>query len=121
MTIEYDYIIEDDILKVTTQGQDDNLEEVMNYFDELIEIAKTHNCFKVLCDERNLAYTIPVFDTFQLAEYASRQIKGYHKIAIICNNKYIKDRKFYETVSSNRGISILVSIDYNASLEWLLT
>jgi hypothetical protein len=119
MAISYQYIIEGNVLKIATSGKDDSLEQVENYAIEVLGLSIQNKCTKILCDERNLDYTLSMIDTYSLAEKASQEAADLHKIAIVCKEKYLEDGKFFETVSSNRGLSILVTSNIDQAKEWL--
>ena len=119
MAINYTLSIEDKTLKVVATGKDDNLQDVKNYSQAVIEEAIKHQCNFVFCDERNLEYSLSMIDTYRLAEEASKKAKRTARIAIVCNEKYIEEGKFYETVASNRGVRVLVTSDYELAVSWL--
>jgi hypothetical protein len=119
MAIEYQIENQDTFLHVVAKGQDDSLDEVLAYFGAIVEASLQHESHKILCDEREVAYTISVFDTFQLAETASKYAPKLVKVAIVCDPRYLESGKFYETVASNRGLSVLVTSNYTEAVEWL--
>lgn len=119
MAINYTFSIEDKTLKVVATGKDDNLQEVKNYSQAVIDEAIKNECDFVFCDERNLEYSLSMIDTYRLAEEASKKVKRTARIAIVCNEKYIEDGKFYETVVSNRGLRVVVTSNYDMAISWL--
>lgn len=119
MAINYEYKIEQKTLKVLSKGKDEDLKEVENYAREILEIALKNDCTMVLCDERQLEYSLSVLDTYTLAEGASKEARALRKIAIVCNKKFLEYGKFYETVSQNRGLVVLATSDYDQATEWL--
>ena len=119
MSISYQIENQEKYLKVLTSGKDDSLEEVIAYAMEVVNAAIQFNCRKILCDERELEYSISVIDTYQLAEIASQYAFTLTKIAIVCDTKFLESGKFYETVASNRGLCVRVTSNYEDAIEWL--
>ena len=119
MAIHYQTELEGKLLKVATSGEDENLEEVIAYANDIIDRAVKGNCTRVVCDERNLIWKLSTFDTFQLAENTSLKAPRIAKIAIVCNSRYVEEGRFYETVATNRGLVIRVLSDYDEALKWL--
>lgn len=119
MAIHFDYSIENNTLKVIPYGKDESLEDAMNYGFQILKLSIENQCTKVFCDERNLEYSISVLDTYQLAETASKEARNLIKIAIVCDEKYLEDGNFYETVARNRGLNVLATPDYNQAKDWL--
>lgn len=119
MTIVYHINSNGDLLYVKASGKDDNLDEVMSYNQAVIGAALNNKSKKVLCDERDLIYTISTFDTYNLAEQAATYARYLVRIAIVCSEQSLPDGKFYETVSRNRGLKVLVTSNYDEALSWL--
>ena len=107
-------------LKVVTKGNDESMEEVLRYAGSILTSAIEFQSRKILCDERNLVYEISTLDTYLLAEKAAKHSKHLIKIAIVCKTEYLKDGKFYETVASNRGLTVRVTSDIDEAEKWLL-
>lgn len=119
MTIEYTYNISDNVLYVNTRGIDRDLLEVQNYGAEIIGICKKHHINRVLADERDLEYTIGVIDTFQLAEYYSRELPQLARVAVVASYKSLDDAQFWETAAVNRGLNVKVFISYEEAKQWI--
>ncbi len=119
MAIKYQIESRDSLLTVKAEGIDDNLQDVLSYANAVMESAVRHASKKILCDERGLEYAISMIDTYMLAEEASKFAVNCAKIAIICQEKYLKDARFYETVAANRGLIVRVTADYNNAIDWL--
>jgi len=119
MAIHYQTEVHGNLLKVITTGEDESLEEVMDYAHTIINEAVKAGIIKVLCDERNLIWKLSTFDTFQLAEDTSMLAPKVAKIAIVCNAKYVEEGRFYETVATNRGLTIRVLSDIDEAERWL--
>lgn len=119
MSIKFEISNGEDYLKVIAKGKDDDQSDVKNYTDAVVRAILDFKCKKVLCDERELQYNISVSDTFQLAEYVSRYSDQIVKIAIVCNIKFFDDAKFYETVTTNRGMQIKIFTNIEEAESWL--
>lgn len=119
MAIQYSIEVQGTLLKVVSKGKDENLQEVLDYAHAIIGAALEFKCKKVLCDERKLQYKLSTLDTYKLAEEASVYSKHTTRIAIVCGVKYLKNGLFYETVASNRGLTVHVTADYDEAADWL--
>lgn len=119
MAISFQIKSEERFLKVVAKGKDDDLNQVLDYSNAVIEAAIQNNSKKILCDERELEYSISITDTYQLAEAASLYASSLSKIAIVCDPKYLVDGKFYETVASNRGLFVRVTANFEEAVDWL--
>jgi len=120
MSIEYQIFNLDNYLKVVTKGKDDNSSDVKTYMDAIIQAVKDFKSKHVLCDERELQYSLSITDTYQLGEYISQHSSHLTKVAIVCNSKYVDDARFYETVATNRGMQIKVHTNIEEAEIWLL-
>lgn len=119
MAIHYKMELEGDLLNVETSGFDESLEEVQQYGMDIIDACRRGNHTHVLCDERNLEYRLSTFDTYQSAEFMAAQIPRLAKAAVVCNEKFINDAKFWETVAVNRGLVVRVFKDIDSARLWL--
>jgi len=119
MAISFDFEVQQNLLKVVTYGEDEHLKEAENYARKVLETCLVNGCNKVLCDERKLEYSLSVMDTYALAEGASIEARSIKKIAIVCQEKYLEDGKFYETVSKNRGLTVMVTSDLGQANDWI--
>lgn len=119
MSIDYKIKYHNGILKITTKGTDENLEEVFEYANAIIESAFKHQSRLILCDERELEYKLTTLDTYKLAEYASSYSNHIVKIVIVCNPQCLPEGKFYETVTTNRGLKVRVTTDIDEAEKWL--
>ncbi len=119
MSIQYVLKPESDLLTVKTRGFDENLQEVEQYGLAILEACQEGNYSRVLCDETELEYRLGTLDTYQsavfLASYAPRLIKA----AIVCNEKFVSDAHFWETVAANRGLTVRVFKDVESARHWL--
>jgi hypothetical protein len=119
MAITFEIEIQDEYLKVKASGTDDTYQEVLDYFNAVAEVAIKHDIKKIFCDERKVVRSLPVLDILRLGENASQHSFRMARIAIVCDARFLQDGKFYETVASNRGLSMLVTADYDEAVRWL--
>ncbi len=119
MAIEYEFCLENDLLKVTAKGEDENLEEVLEYGKAIIKKAVATDSRRILCDETELKYALSTFDTFEVAKTIAEYAPKVGRIAIICNPENIPDGKFWEDVAVNRGLTIKMCLTNEAALEFL--
>jgi len=119
MTIHYTFRDENDMLIVETSGIDESLEEVKSYGLAVIETCIKGKYSHVLCDERNLEYRLGTLDTFASAEFLAQQALKLAKFAIVCNEKFLADGHFWETVAVNRGMTVRVFKDTESARQWL--
>lgn len=96
------------------------MEDTQSYSNAVIQKALELDIQKILCDETKLKYTLSLSETYQLAEYVSKEIISIKRIAVLCNKDFLEEGQFFETVSSNRGVMIRVSTDIQSAREWLM-
>ena len=58
MAIQYSITHDNDLLEVKAWGRDDCLEDVIHYGLSIIKAAISSQCKLILCDERDLIYTL---------------------------------------------------------------
>lgn len=121
MSIQYALKSEGDLLFVKTSGFDENLQEVEGYGLAILEACKEGNYARVLCDETELEYRLGTLDTYQSAVFLASQAPRLIKAAIVCNEKFVKDAHFWETVAVNRGLTVRVFKDVETARDWLNT
>ena len=119
MSINYSIEVEDDLLRVTASGVDDNLEQVQEYGMAVIGAAIEYRVSKILCNEKDLKYLLGTFDTYESARLIAEAAPKIAQVAIVCKDDDYKDAQFWETVASNRGLHIRVFKDLATAEEWL--
>lgn len=119
MAIHYTFISGEDYLLVKASGFDENLEEVKQYGQAIIQACTAKNYTCVLCDERDLEYRLSTLDTFESARFLADRAPKLAKIAIVCNERFIRDGRFWETVAVNRGLTVRVFKDMESAYQWL--
>lgn len=119
MAIQYKFTTKDDILIVETSGEDDGLQEVLDYAEAIIEEGIRQNCTKIICDERKLIYRLSMSDTFELAKNTSLAAPKIVSTAIITLPEFKEIIEFWETVALNRGLNIKVFFSLEDALNWL--
>ncbi|HYQ71609.1 MAG TPA: hypothetical protein VET88_06740 [Gammaproteobacteria bacterium] len=95
MSINFETLVEGDLLKGRAWDTDDSLEEVQRYGMAIVAACLDGGCSKVLLDERELQYGLDVFDTYDLADYYSEQLRKLLpkviKAAIVFDPEYLKE------------------------------
>jgi hypothetical protein len=119
MAITYSMTTEENLLVVTASGFDESLEDVQQYGMAVVNACKEANMPNVLCNEINLEYRLGTLDTFKSAEFLASQAPRVGKVAIVCNEKFIADAKFWETVAVNRGLAVRAFKDLASARHWL--
>ena len=119
MAIRYEMTVEDDLLFVVASGFDVSLEEVQAYGMAVIGAAVEHQVTRILCDERELEYRLGTMDTFQAAKFLADYAPRVGRSAIVCNADSVRDARFWEDVSRNRGLQAAVFTDLPAARAWL--
>jgi hypothetical protein len=119
MPIHYSLELRGDILYVTTWGTDEDLEGVKEYASAVIQACRENNCRKVLADERALEYRLGIVDLYHLAKFYIKVVPPDAKLALIFDQKYAREIKFWETVSANRGLPFRAFTTVEAAQTWL--
>ena len=119
MAIEYDMQVEGDMLLVTARGFDESAEEVQRYGMAIVAAALQHGCTRALCIESDLEYRLGTFDIYQAASFISEPAQHVGRAAIVCNERFIEDAHFWETVATNRGVAVRVFKNEDAARRWL--
>lgn len=119
MAIRYKIKPEGNLLVVKTSGVDESLEEVEQYGMAVIKACLEGNYSRVLCDEVDLEYRLAPFDTYRSAEFIASQAPKVGRVALVCNEKFFTDARFWETVAVNRGLTVRVFKDVEAARQWL--
>lgn len=119
MAIDYILTSEDDLLIVNASGFDENLEEVLQYGMAIVNACMAGNYSRVLCNELNLEYRLSTLDTYKSAEFLARQAPKLGKVAIVFNEKFMNDARFWETVAVNRGLMVCTFKDIDSARKWL--
>ncbi len=119
MAINHTIRFENPILRIKAEGEDENLQQVIDYAESIVKSAEENKSRLILCDEQHLKYKLSTIDTFRLAEYVSSYAAQVCKIAIVCNPATLSEGQFYEAVSTNRGMSLKVFTDPEKAEFWL--
>ena len=84
MSINFSIEVEDDLLRVTATGVDDNLEQVKEYGMAVIGAAIDYGVSRVLCNEKDLSYLLGTFDTYESARLIPEAAPKIAQVAIVC-------------------------------------
>jgi hypothetical protein len=119
MAIDFTSEIQNNVLIITSSGEDETLDDVKLYAADIIETGVKSGCSKALIDERNLKYKLGTIDTFQLAEFTASNAPNIGKIAIVPNAEGVDDLSFWETVVTNRGLRVKACPTIEEAMDWL--
>jgi hypothetical protein len=119
VTIQYEIAVEDDLLVVVASGVDEDVEEVQSYGMAVIAAAVEHQVTRILCDERSLEYRLGTMDTFQAAKFVADHAPRVGRAAIVCDSRYLRDARFWEDVSRNRGLQAAMFTSLSEARAWL--
>ncbi len=119
MAIEYELRVQGDLLWVTARGKDDHVEQVKQYGMAVAAAAIANACHRILCDERQLTYSLGTFDTFDAARHIAENVSHFLKVAIVCGQSQSEDAEFWETVAVNRGLCVRVFRQLDRAQAWL--
>ena len=108
-----------DLLLVTARGVDDDLADVQAYGMAVLEAAVRHASTRVLCDERELKYSIDAVDLHEYGRFIAERAPRVVRAAIVCAADDLEDAAYFETVVVNRGLCVRVFTDVDAARAWL--
>jgi hypothetical protein len=118
MAIQYQIENTPDYLLVTASGTNVNIDEVMSYTQAIVMTAMKYNPTCVLCDGRQLQYTLSLELIRKIAEYVSFYSTDRVKVALVFDKKYLEFGEFYEAVALHHGLTMRITDDYQGALEW---
>ncbi len=119
MAISYYFTKTVDYLLVTASGEDESLNEVINYGKAIIDFALKSRASKILCDERNLIYKLNILDTFENAKTIAQLVPTLVMVAIVCDKTNMPVAHFWEDVANNRGLKVKFFIDFIEAENWI--
>ncbi len=119
MAINVIFTLDNDTLRVTASGFDEDLEGVEAYGLSVIEQCIATRCRHVLCDELGLEYRIGTYDTYEAARFIAERAPSVARIAIVTRPGQIEDARFWETVVVNRGMLARAFTSLDDAERWL--
>ena len=119
MAIDYAFAVEGDLLEVRTSGFDESADEVIAYGMAVIAAAVEHESHRVLCLEGELEYRLGTTDIYHVGSYVAAQAPRVARVALVCAPESIGDARFWEDVTSNRGLQAAVFTDEAEARRWL--
>ncbi len=119
MSIRYSMQVDGELLRVVASGKDDDLEDVNNYGAAVFAAVQSSGCRRVLCDERELQYSIETVDIYESAEFMAQQARGVAQVAIVTPAGHEEDAEFWETVAVNRGLKVRMFRRMEDAERWL--
>ena len=119
MAIRYTLPRDGNMLLVTASGFDETLEEVQAYGMAIIQTCLDDGYTRVLCDERTREYRLGTLDIYRAAEFVATYATQVVKVAIVCDQRFSADARFWEDVAINRGLTARFFKDITAARTWL--
>jgi len=112
------------MLEVRLYG-DFTLREIRETLAEFTAIIKEKKCKRILTDYREANLKLSVTGIFRMPEivvdiFSSTGINLYQLRRALITTKFLKDFKFFETVSLNRGQNARVFDNMDEARSWLL-
>lgn len=120
MGYKIDFEVRDHYLIARVKGSA-SLEGNIEFARKLIETSTVNDRKKILIDIRELTNPTGIFDAYKLSEVGASLVNGKSlKIALLHGRERKELESFFETASRNRGINIMVFMDEEKCIEWLL-
>lgn len=92
---------------------------VKEYGDEILRVARIHNCKRFLNDMREADLRLSITDLYYAsAEAMIGEFDRTWKRALIVK-ELTKEIEFYEITATNKGLIIKVFDNYDEALKWL--
>ena len=114
----------DKIIEAQFQG-DVTLHLIKEYISDIAKTVKEQNCFVVLNDMHEVTVKLSILEIYNLPKIISKIVGSQglelHKIKrAFVAPKGLKDMRFFETVTVNRGQNTRYFFDINKARDWLL-
>ena len=119
MAIDYSFAADGDLLVVRASGVDESPDEVEAYGMAVIEAAVTNASHRVLCLEGALEYRLGTLDTYRVGSSIAERAPRVARVAVVCAPASLGDARFWEDVTSNRGLRAAVFTDEAEARRWL--
>lgn len=123
MTIRYIVEERDQYLLFTGEGTEGDLDGNIIIHKMIVDACKKRNCQRVLIDDRNVVYTATASSIYSLAKhYSEMDVPRFIlRAAVLADQAYRSDNKFFENVMQNRGINLRIFYELEAAEKWLTT
>ena len=96
------------------------MENVAAYLEELARECEARNCFRVLIEEHLAGRRIETWDVYQVVTEGSARNRGkFQAMAYVDVNAEGDLMKFAETVTSNRGLPMMVLATVPEAESWI--
>lgn len=86
----------------------------------MLAASTREDCNKILFDCTPMTGDMTAVDRFEVAEYSAMVLPHALKIAVLGRKDQILPDNFFENVSRNRGLNLVVFSDMNHAIKWLL-
>ncbi|MCE1188300.1 MAG: DUF4180 domain-containing protein [Ignavibacteria bacterium] len=120
MSISYAITNTPQFLNVVAEGKGNRIDEVQKYVQAVILAIQENKAKRIFCNEINLTHELTGIDTYVLGEMVSQYAVHVEKVAVVCSVSDLPKEKFYELVTSNRGLYIQIFTDLSEAKNWLL-
>jgi hypothetical protein len=119
MSIEYKIETSEDMVRAKVWGEDEDLQDLINYNLALLDALVKSGARKVICDERELVYKVGTFDLYELVDKISQHAPRLLKAAIVFKSENYDDAKFWENASVNKGLQFRIFATPEEAEEWM--
>lgn len=119
MAIKFEAKKDGDILRIRAWGKDDSLKDVVRYGSGVLEECLKHDVKKIISDERELVYNIDTVEIYELAKLYAEMDEFIDKVAFVHSPEFLKDAKFMENTSANRGLVYRAFDSYEEAEKWI--
>lgn len=92
---------------------------LVEFWRELEEICRRHQCFKVLSIVIAPKRRMSIMNSFGSGETASRHLAGVKLACCFLEYEPDEQTEFFAHVAQNRGLNLAVFTDEATALEWL--
>ncbi len=119
MAYQVNYIPDDDIVKVTVDGEF-SFEGILNLSSQLVSELTKHKSNRVLNDQRNATLNLSTLEIYKLPRVAKAfGVANNTKVAIV-HNENKKDYRFIESAAINSGLIVKIFAEFEDAKRWLI-
>jgi hypothetical protein len=117
-----DFLEEEEVVRVTTSGVLDSLEQVAAFAGEALSRAGQLGVHRILIDHRMVTYSLSTSSIYRLPgtlRGVGRRV-GTRTAILVTDGPSRDDFQFLETVLQNRGLVARLFHDYDEAITWLV-
>lgn len=119
MALDYKIESHGDLLKVTTSGYDENVNDAVKYGEDILQACMDSNCQKILVDESRMSDVLDKIGQYELVTRLAAIAPHDLKVAIVVNPNNYQETSFGTMVAENRGFKINAFTSMDDAHEWL--